>query len=219
MVHSEFECTKAIYALLPYFTPEPIAWGSYENVSDTHFYLCDFREMIEDMPDDHKFTASLATLHQNSKSPENKFGFHMTTYNGNLLQLGGWESSWETYFTKSLRLALDLELEAKGADPEFEVLVPVIFKKVIPRLLRPLETEGRSVKPSLVHEDLWYANAGIDLGTNESIVFDACSFYAHNECKIRLHQICIVAAWLTRLFGQMSLVNECRSAIDLGPNT
>lgn len=64
----------------------------------------------------------------------------------------------------------------------FDILVPVLFDKVIPRLLRPLESEGRSVKPSLVHGDLWYANSGIDMATYESLVFDACSFYAHNEC-------------------------------------
>ena len=183
MVHSEFECTKAIHALLPDFTPAPIAWGTYQTVSDTHFYLCEFREMRDDMPDPRSFAKCLAALHQNSESPENKFGFHMTTYNGNLPQLAGWESSWETYFTKSLRLALEFELEAKGPNPELEALLPIIFDKVIPRLLRPLESEGRRVKPTLVHGDLWFANSGIDLDTNESLVFDACCIYAHNECK------------------------------------
>lgn len=186
MVHSEFECTKAIHALLPDFTPKPIAWGTYDTIKDTHFYLCDFREMIYEMPDPHKFGARLAALHQSSRSPENKFGFHMTTYNGNLPQLGQWESSWETYFTKSLRLALELECAAKGPSSEFETLLPVLFDKVVPRLLRPLESEGRSVKPTLVHGDLWYANSGIDVDTNESLIFDACSFYAHNECKFGL---------------------------------
>ncbi|KAL9122319.1 MAG: hypothetical protein Q9187_001128 [Circinaria calcarea] len=92
-----------------------------------------------------------------------------------------WEDSWETYFTKSMRWALKLELEAKGPDSEFDVLVPALFDKVIPRLLRPLGSEGRSVRPSLVHGDLWYANCGIDVDTGESLIFDACCFYAHNE--------------------------------------
>lgn len=192
MVHSEFECTKAIHMLLPDFTPEPMAWGSYESIDDTHFYLCDFREMIDQMPDPPSFAARLAALHQESKSPENKFGFHMTTYNGDLPQVGGWESSWETYFTKSLRLALKFELQVKGPDSEFETLLPVLFDKVIPRLLRPLESEGRWIKPTLVHGDLWYANSGIDVDTNQPIIFDACSFYAHNECKLELSRIATV---------------------------
>lgn len=185
MMHGEFESMSAIHTLLPDFAPKPIAWGTYKTIPDTHFFLCDFREMIDEMPDPHKFTARLAALHQDSKSPEGRFGFHVTTYTGNLPQTNEWEESWETYFTKSMKWALELEIEAKGPAPEFDVLVPVLFGKVIPRLLRPLESEGRSVKPSLVHGDLWYANSGIDVGTGESLIFDACSFYAHNECKSR----------------------------------
>jgi protein-ribulosamine 3-kinase len=183
MIYGEFESMKTIHTLLPDFAPKPIAWGTYESIPDTHFFLCNYREMIDEMPDPHKFASRLAALHQNSISPKGKFGFHVTTYSGNLPQMTEWEDSWETYFAKSLRKALDLELEAKGDDPEFNVLVPIIFNKVIPRLLRPLETEGRSIKPSLVHGDLWYANSGIDVDSDESLIFDACCFYAHNECK------------------------------------
>jgi protein-ribulosamine 3-kinase len=74
-------------------------------------------------------------------------------------------------------------LKQKGDDLEFHVLVLIIFEKVIPRLLRPLETKGRSIKPSLVHGDLWYANSGIDVDSDESLIFDAYCFYAHNECE------------------------------------
>ncbi|KAN0101978.1 Fructosamine/Ketosamine-3-kinase [Hyaloscypha variabilis] len=181
MVQGEFESMKAIHAISPGFVSKPIAWGTYETVQDTHFFLCEFRDMMEDMPEPHKFTSCLADLHQNSKSPNGKFGFHVATYGGNLPQMNDWEDSWETLFAKSMRLALDLEIRAKGHDPEFDVLVPTIFNKVIPRLLRPLESEGRSVKPSLVHGDLWYANSGIDVDTNAPLIFDACSFYGHNE--------------------------------------
>lgn len=182
MVHSEFESMKAIYNLTPEFAPKPVAYGSYASVSNTYFFLCEYRDMIEDMPDPVAFASRLAGLHQTSKSPNGKFGFHMTTYSGNQPQMTDWEASWETFFSKNLRFALDLEIEAKGYDPEFDELAPAIFDKVIPRLLRPLETEGRSVKPSLVHGDLWYANSGIDVDTDQPLVFDACCFYAHNEC-------------------------------------
>ncbi|KIW81892.1 hypothetical protein Z517_04918 [Fonsecaea pedrosoi CBS 271.37] len=181
MVHGEFESMKAIYSILPNFAPKPIAWGTYQSNPDTHFFLCEYREMTDDMPDPDKFCAQLALLHKNSKSPNGKFGFHITTYGGNLPQLNDWEDSWETFFTKSMRWALNLELQVRGHDPEFDTLVPTLFEKVIPRLLRPLESEGRSVKPSLVHGDLWYANSAIDADTGASLIFDACCFYAHNE--------------------------------------
>ncbi|OQV04902.1 hypothetical protein CLAIMM_09716 [Cladophialophora immunda] len=181
VVHGEFESMKAIYSLQPDFVPKPIVWGTYQSDPDTHFFLCEYREMTDDMPDPEKSSAQLALLHKHSKSPNGKFGFHVTTYSGNLPQSVDWEDSWETFFAKSMRCALDLERKARGPDPEFDTLIPTLFDRVIPRLLRPMEIEGRSVKPSLVHGDLWYANSGIDADTGTSLVFDACCFYAHNE--------------------------------------
>jgi len=103
MMYGEFESMKTIHTLLPDFAPKPIAWGTYESIPDTHFFLCDYREMIDEMPDPHKFASRLAALHMNSISPNGKFGFHVTTYSGNLPQMTGWEDSWETYFAKSSR--------------------------------------------------------------------------------------------------------------------
>lgn len=182
MVHSEFESMKTIYALVPDFAPKPLAWGTYESRPDTHYFLCEFRDILDNvMPEPTRFASRLAYLHQTSQSPTGKFGFHLPTYSGNLPQMTDWEASWETFFAKNLKFALDFEIKAKGHDPEFDTLVPAIFDKVIPRLLRPLESEGRSLKPSLVHGDLWYANSGVDADTDEPIIFDACCFYAHNE--------------------------------------
>ncbi|KAK4126951.1 hypothetical protein N657DRAFT_182189 [Parathielavia appendiculata] len=181
MMHSEFESMRAIHGIVPDFAPRPIAWGTYKSIPDTHFFLCEFRHFGDEMPDPEDFTARLAKLHQNSQSPNGMFGFHITTYAGNLPQMIEWDSSWESFFSKSLRQALDLEIRAKGTDPELDGLLPILFDRVIPRLLRPLETNGRSIKPALVHGDLWYANSGLDVETGESIVFDACCFYAHNE--------------------------------------
>ncbi|PSS14959.1 hypothetical protein M430DRAFT_277194 [Amorphotheca resinae ATCC 22711] len=110
----------------------------------------EYRDMVDRMPDPHEFTTHLAALHQTSKSPNGRFGFHITTYSGNLPQMDRERvgRNWERYFTKSMRCALKLEIDAKGPDPEFDVLVPVLFDKVIPCLLRPLE-ERRSICEAL----------------------------------------------------------------------
>lgn len=173
---------EAIYEVLPEFVPKPTACGTYSTIPDTHFFLCEFRKMTNVMPDPDQFAFLLATLHKKSEPPTGKFGFHITTYAGNLPQFVAWEKSWEAFFSKSMRYALDLEIEKKGPSEELNVLSRPLFEKVIPRLLRPLESGGRVVKRSLVHGDLWYANAGIDVHTNQAIVFDACCFFAHNEC-------------------------------------
>ncbi|KAI9927709.1 hypothetical protein MW887_002561 [Aspergillus wentii] len=182
MVYAEFESMQEIHKTQPEFVPKPIAWGSYQNAPNTHFFMSEYRDMIKDkMPDPQPFAACLSKLHQNSTSPNGKFGFHTTTYSGNLPQMVEWEDSWEVFFSKSLRLALELELNTKGPNAEVDSFLPALFDKVIPRLLRPLERNGRYVKPSLVHGDLWYANSGVDIHTGQPLVFDACCFYAHHE--------------------------------------
>jgi hypothetical protein len=78
---------------------------------------------------------------------------------------------------------IDLNLERGGPWEEIDKLKAVILEKVIPRLLRPMETYGRSIKPALVHGDLWCGNAAVNLQTDSPLIYDPASFYAHNECK------------------------------------
>ncbi|RBA20244.1 hypothetical protein FPRO05_08689 [Fusarium proliferatum] len=144
MTEGEFHSMSAIHGVVPEFVPKPIACGTYENIPDTHFFVCEFREMTEDMPDPDEFASRLSAMHQKSASPTGKFGFHITTYAGNLPQYVAWEDSWEKFFTKSMRQALDLEIAVKENSDELEALSQALFEKVIPRLLRPLESGGRT---------------------------------------------------------------------------
>ena len=73
------------------------------------------------------------------------------TYNGNLPQLNQWTETWEDYFTSNFKHFLEMERRLQGpAEEEFVILSKAMVEKVIPRLLRPLETGGRHIKPSLV---------------------------------------------------------------------
>lgn len=104
-----------------------------------------------DLPDVTKFTARLAEMHQKSKSPTGKYGFHVTTYNGNLPQLNQWTDTWEEFFTSNFNDFLRMEQEMQGPATEaLTNLSSAMLEKVIPRLLRPLETGGRHIEPSLV---------------------------------------------------------------------
>ncbi|KAI5460441.1 glycoside hydrolase superfamily [Mariannaea sp. PMI_226] len=189
MIMGEFESMNAVHDVLPQFAPRPVVWGTYTRIPETHFFLCEFREMTTDMPEPESFAALLSALHQRSVSPTGKFGFHVTTYAGSLPQFVAWESSCEVFFAKSMRWALDLEMERKGASEELDVLSGALSDKVIPRLLRPLESDGRKVKPSLIHGDLWNANAGISVKDGQPLVFDACCFYAHKEYEFGQWQL------------------------------
>lgn len=51
MMHGTFESEKTIHFHAPENVPEPIAWGTYKSQPDTHFYICAFHDMLEDLPD------------------------------------------------------------------------------------------------------------------------------------------------------------------------
>ncbi|CRK26502.1 hypothetical protein BN1708_004230, partial [Verticillium longisporum] len=70
---------------------------------------------------------------------------------------------------------------AQGPNQDILGLMEPFFSNVIPRLLRPLETDGRSITPSLIHGDLWHGNVATDADTQEPVIFDAASSHAHNE--------------------------------------
>jgi fructosamine-3-kinase len=108
----------------------------------------------------------------------------VTTCHGTLPQYVGWESSWEVMFSKIVSRAMDLDHEKHGNWPEFNAVRRLLFEHVIPRLLRPLQSEGRSIKPCLIHGDIWDENCADDMNTGEPFAFDAGSIYAHNEYEI-----------------------------------
>lgn len=150
-----------------------------------YFLLAEFREVGEQPPDPVGFTARLAGLHQRSISPTGKFGFHITTCHAKLTQVTNtWEDSWETLYRDQLAHQIKMDEEKHGVWPEFQHVCHLILDKVIPRLLRPLQSEGRSIKPCLIHGDLWDENTATDLNTGEPFVFDAGSMYAHNEYEL-----------------------------------
>lgn len=182
MIEADFEGLKAIYAVLPQFGPKPYHWGPYKSDPSVFFLLAEFREVGQQPPEPIRFTARLAELHKNSKSPTGKFGFHMRTLAGPIVQHNdGWSDSWEEIFSNLLGDLLDLDGEKNPPWPEFEHIKVLIKTIVIPRLLRPLQSDGRNIKPCLVHGDLWDGNTATDMKTGEPFVFDGISFYAHNE--------------------------------------
>ncbi|OIW35513.1 putative Ketosamine-3-kinase [Coniochaeta ligniaria NRRL 30616] len=182
MIQADFESVKALHGVVPTFAPEPYGWGPYKSDPTCHFMLAEFREVGQQPPEPVRFTARLAQLHKESVSPTGKFGFHLKTMAGPIQQHNdGWSDSWEDIFSNFLGHLLDLDGEKNSLWPEFEHIKYLTKARVIPRLLRPLQSNGRTIKPCLVHGDLWDGNSATDMQTGEPFVFDPKSFYAHNE--------------------------------------
>ena len=69
---------------------------------------------------------------------------------------------------------------------ELEIAVDRTLSQVIPRLLGALESAGRSIKPCLIHGDLWEGNIGTEYETGNIFIFDAAPYYAHNEMELAI---------------------------------
>ena len=120
-------------------------------------------------------------MHRRSVSPTGKFGFHMATCHAKIAQaVDTWEESWCALYSKHLGHVMELAKPIlKWA--EFDTVCKLTLEKVVPRLLLPLQSEGRTLKPCLIHGDCWDGNTAMDMHTGEAFIFDVCSFYGHNE--------------------------------------
>ncbi|KAL9060261.1 MAG: hypothetical protein Q9206_001093 [Seirophora lacunosa] len=186
MMRGTFESEKTLYSFAPSNVPKPLAWGTCKDEPDSHFYMCDFFDLKDDLPDISKFCAVVAQIHLDSmgKAPQGRYGFDVTTHLAYVDNDNSWSDSWEEWYTKALKRMLVEEERSHGPDDELKLLTNAMFDKVIPRLLRPLETGGRQIKPCLVHSDLWPGNVKPDAETDEPIIFDSCAFWGHNEADL-----------------------------------
>ncbi|KAI9719879.1 MAG: hypothetical protein M1828_006009 [Chrysothrix sp. TS-e1954] len=164
MVSGEFVSMSTLYAALEYLTPKPIATGTYAANANIHFFF-------------------LAELHRNGLSPNGKYGFSVPTLQGTIPQYTEWKETWEEFFYNSIKIVMDNEERSQGHDPEVRALCDAVLEKVVPRLLRPLETGGRQIQPRLVHGDIWDGNVSTDTDTDTPVIFDATCIYGHNESE------------------------------------
>lgn len=49
MMEGTWEAENALYKAVPNYAPQPVGWGTYQNDPDTHFYLCEFIDMDDDL--------------------------------------------------------------------------------------------------------------------------------------------------------------------------
>ena len=172
-----------IHKTLPTFAPYPHGYGKCED-QDAHFFICDYLTIDHELPDPTRLGEKLAELHHKSESPTGKFGFHCTTFDGKLPLNTTWDDNWTSFFTTLIRDVYNLDVEVNGFWQELEDAMKVTTEKLIPRLLDPLTADGRTIKPCLIHGDLWESNIGTDVQTGEIYIYDACAYYAHHEKEI-----------------------------------
>ncbi|KAI0965500.1 Fructosamine kinase-domain-containing protein [Xylaria arbuscula] len=188
-VYGEFRAMSEIYSTMPTIAPKPRGYGEFQNNKGTHFFMCDFLNITHDLPDPEHLGKTLAELHHKSQSPNGKFGFHCTTFDGEKPLNTTWDSSWTRFFARLINEVYKLEKGVNGHWQPLEDVMQITLSKLIPRLLDPLTAEGRAIKPCLIHGDLWESNIGTDKETNAIYIYDACSYYAHHEKEVAIWRV------------------------------
>ena len=186
MLGGEFESSKVIYSVMPDFIPTPVGFGKFEAQGpSTYFYMSEYVDMdVTAAPDPAEFTGQLAQLHKASQAPNARFGFHVRTCDGDRAHVVDWQDSWTVFYRNMFLAVCDLDIRRNGPWAEYERAVQQVAWRVIPRLLDNLREGDRPIKPCLIHGDLWEGNMGIRKQTGKTILFDAGSFYGHNEMEL-----------------------------------
>lgn len=147
------------------------------------FFLCHFADVVDEVSNIEDFTVTIAELHARNSSPDGRYGFSVATYLEQMPQYHTWTEPWEDFFKLAMeRLVTTIE-KSQGPDEELRYLFEQTMSKVVPQILRPLETGGRHIRPSLVHGDLYSGNVSVDAKSGRPVLYDAACLYAHNECE------------------------------------
>lgn len=95
-----------------------------------------------------------------------------------------WSSTWEECFANVMSSLCEIEEQRRGPEDDWTAAKKLLFEVVIPRYLRPLESEGRSIQPCLLHCDLWPGNTRPRSDfPNTLCIFDSAAIWGHNESK------------------------------------
>ena len=183
MARGEFESQKALASVIPDNVDIPTAWGVFERDKSKAFFMTRFRNLRDCPPHLPQLLAVLKKLYETSISPTGRFGFTVVTYNGPPKMVNSWTDSWEEFFARQFRRDVRFLQNVYGEDAELADLTEAFVEKVVARLLRPLQTGGRTIKPTLCHGDLWDGNVQIDVNSKQLVLFDSCAFYGHNESE------------------------------------
>ncbi|CAM2068260.1 Fructosamine kinase family protein [Sulfidibacter corallicola] len=127
--------------------------------------------------DAHRLGRDLARLHQCDVG--DRFGWHRDNFIGSSPQPNPWESDWATFFLEHrLRYQVDMAHRNGHRFARFDRLA-----ERVPDLLR-----GLTIRPALVHGDLWTGNAAYT-ETGVPAVFDVAAYYGHGETDLAMSEL------------------------------
>ncbi|KAF2683552.1 hypothetical protein K458DRAFT_487708 [Lentithecium fluviatile CBS 122367] len=169
MAKGEYEATKTLRNVVPDNVPKPVAHGTLASNSSKAFFLAEYHDMSDDLPDTGELVFVIAKIHAIT-SPTGNSDSILRRFR-EILRL----------IIRVMRHMLSTEREIQGPDEEMDELAEKLLTKVMPRLIRTMETGENKIKPVLLHAHLWHGNVGIETKTGARMLYDSASFYGHNE--------------------------------------
>lgn len=192
-MEGERESLVAISSAVPGLAPEVLLFGDTE-VCGGSWMLMNYIEMFHPGDDESMQTVArgVANLHRQSLGQRSQYGFPVPTYHGKLKQFCDWEEDWETFYSRALRESFRLERSVHGPEEPFDSMAERLVQLVVPRLLGGLGdiSSNSPLQPSLIHGDLWKLNCAVSQVDGQTVLFDPCCFWGHNECWL-------LSVWVT----------------------
>ncbi|PGH23162.1 hypothetical protein AJ80_02798 [Polytolypa hystricis UAMH7299] len=92
----------------------------------------------------------------------------------------------KVFYTRILRQFFYREVAQNALLAEYQETFDNFTATATPKLLEPLQSAGRYLKPCLVHNDPWEENIGVDRATADFVAFDPSLMFAHKEYELRM---------------------------------
>jgi len=171
MYSSEANALSLIRQTATLHVPQVFGFGSEQGV---HFLILEYLECKS--PDEKcqkKLGEQLAKMHL-TRVPWS-FGYNESTYLGSTKQQNPWSKNWVEFYARFRLMPLLKQLNDPKVLDRGEELIDEL----------PSFFEGISMRPSILHGDLWSGNFS-SLKDGSPVVFDPASYFGHYEADLSM---------------------------------
>lgn len=161
-----------------------------EQIDIAYFIVCDFVHSSPNLPSPAGLSMQLARIHQVSE-PTDKFGCDEPRYQAGICLAPARYSRWVDCFRSMIIAFLNQDLAVNEKWPAYEAAFEVLICRTIPRLLLPLQNNGRRILPTLVHGNLSAKHIRIRFSDGMPVLFSPYAMYAHQEYELGATRLAI----------------------------
>lgn len=155
-----------------------------------YFIVCDFVHCSSNFPSPAGLSMQLTRIHQVSE-PTDTFGCDEPRYYAGICLPPARYSRWADCFSSLVKAFLNQDIAVNEKWPSYEAAFEVLICRTIPRLLLPLQSNGRRIIPTLVHGNLSARHVGMRFSDGMPVLFRPYAIYAHQEYELGATRLAI----------------------------